>query len=259
MDKPVIPTPLIREDPWIGLKSLTAARIALGRTGVAVPLREVLAFRLAHAHARDAVHTAWDTDVMIKELEPLSGYPVWVVNSQASDRFQYLQRPDKGRLLHSSSAALLENANLPAGDIVLVIADGLSATAVQHHAAPLLRLLVPALKAEGFSMLPLVLVRQGRVAIGDQVAALLKARLSLLLVGERPGLTAADSLGAYLTYAPKPGLTDDNRNCVSNIRPRGLSYEDAASRLLHLVKEAFRKQISGVALKDTQQLPESGS
>jgi ethanolamine ammonia-lyase small subunit len=236
-------------DPWEGLKVFTAARIALGRTGTSVPLREALAFKLAHAHARDAVYSTLEIDSVSKELNAFS-LPIILVSSQATTRQEYLQRPDLGRQLSDASkAALAEQA--PANcDIAIVLADGLSATALNTHAVPLLGLLLPELRSAGLHLGPLVLAEQARVALGDEVGSLLKAQLVLVLIGERPGLSAPDSLGAYFTYAPRPGLTDEARNCVSNIRPAGLPYAAAAAKLAWLLREAVRRQLSGVALKD---------
>ena len=236
-------------DPWAGLRRFTAARIALGRTGTSVPLGEALAFRLAHAHARDAVYSVLATERLLAEL-PTLGLPVLAVRSQAGSREQYLQRPDLGRRLAPDSLSLLREHAPAAADLVLILADGLSATAVNEHALPLLHLLVARLRQAGFTLAPLVLAEQARVALSDEIGAALHARLALILLGERPGLSAPDSLGAYFTYAPRPGLTDEARNCVSNIRPAGLPYQAAADKLFGLLAEALRRQLSGVPLKD---------
>ena len=241
---PPAPTP----DPWAGLREFTAARIALGRTGTSVPLREALAFRLAHAHARDAVYSVLDLDRLAHAAAALK-LPLLLVRSQAPDRPTYLRRPDYGRRLHPADVAPLQAASGPY-DVALVLADGLSATATNAHAPPLLARLVPQLWRAGLRLAPLVVATRGRVALGDEVGELLGARLVLLLLGERPGLSAPDSLGAYLTFGPRRGLTDEARNCVSNIRPAGLGYAPAADKLAYLVREAGRKQLSGVALKD---------
>ncbi|TDW96116.1 ethanolamine ammonia-lyase subunit EutC [Dinghuibacter silviterrae] len=234
--------PIVEEDAWSALRAFTPARIALGRTGNALPLKEVLHFRMAHAHARDAVYSRLN----VEGLDAL-GLPVMALHSQARDRHTYLQRPDLGRLLDERSAATLEHG---AYDLVFVIADGLSATAVNHHAVPLLHRLIPALQETGIRLAPLCLLEEGRVAAGDPIAHLLGARMSIVLIGERPGLSAADSMGAYMTFAPRPGLTDESRNCVSNIRPEGLFYAAAADRLLHLIGASMRLGLSGVGLKD---------
>ena len=242
-------------DPWVSLKAFTPARIALGRTGTAIPLQEVLQFRLAHAHARDAVHSLLNTEALIAQLQSFK-LPVNLLHSEAADRYEYLQRPDKGRKLNAASAGLLSSI---AGDgakdtVAIVLADGLSATAVNSHAVPLLKILLPMLQQAGIAVAPLSIVRQGRVAIGDEIGSLLKATLVVVLIGERPGLSSPDSLGVYLTYRPQPGLTDEARNCISNIRPEGLNYQVAAGKLFYLIRESLRKQLSGVGLKDNEGL-----
>ncbi|AMR27482.1 ethanolamine ammonia-lyase [Hymenobacter psoromatis] len=254
---PALPTPSSEPDPWAGLRAFTAARIGLGRVGTSVPLREALAFRLAHAHARDAVYSELDKNQLMKELEEL-GLPVLAVHSQAATRPDYLRRPDQGRQLDKASRAHLAGAAAGEWEVVVVLADGLSATATNTHALPLLRQLVPALQGAGFRLGPLVLAGQARVALGDEVGHLLRARLVLVLIGERPGLSAPDSLGAYFTHGPRLGLTDEARNCVSNIRPAGLGYEAAADKLFYLLSAALRRQLSGVGLKDESGLPAKG-
>lgn len=240
-------------DPWAGLRAFTAARIALGRTGSSVPLHEALAFRLAHAHARDAVYSALDAEALLPALQPLQ-LPVLQVHSQAPDRLHYLQRPDLGRRLAPECQQTLSAPGSAPADVVLILADGLSAEAVNRHAAPVLALLVPRLQQAGFRLAPLVIAEQARVALSDDIGAALGARLALMFIGERPGLSAPDSLGAYLTFAPKPGLTDEARNCVSNIRPEGLPYPAAAEKLQWLVQESLRRGLSGVQLKDETEL-----
>jgi ethanolamine ammonia-lyase small subunit len=245
----------ISPDPWASLRAFTSARIALGRTGTAIPLQEVLQFRLAHAHARDAVHALLNTETLITQLQNLR-LSVNLLHSQAADRQEYLQRPDKGRRLNTDSAAMLSAIG---GDgaqpsIAIILTDGLSATAIHNNALPLLEVLVPMLQAASLPLAPASLVQQGRVAIGDEVGSLLKASLSVVLIGERPGLSSPDSLGIYLTWKPAIGLTDEARNCISNVRPGGLSYKAAADKLFWLIKETFRLQLSGVALKDQEGL-----
>lgn len=242
-----------RPDPWASLKAHTAARIALGRTGTSVPLREALAFRLAHAHARDAVYSTLDLAQLLPQLEHL-GLPVHEVQSKAQDRQEYLQRPDLGRQLHENSHQQLQEQQPQPADVSVVLADGLSAVAVNEHAAPLLQRLIPKLQAAGLQLAPLVVATQARVAIGDEIGELLRAQVVLVLIGERPGLSAPHSLGAYFTYSPRPGLTDEARNCVSNIRPEGLNYDLAAERLFFLLSESLRRKLSGVQLKDGSQL-----
>jgi ethanolamine ammonia-lyase small subunit len=248
-DLPMLPAAAPEPDPWASLRAFTAARIALGRSGTSVPLREALAFRLAHAYARDAVYSTLASEQLGQELSEL-GLPIIQVQSQATTRQQYLQRPDLGRQLAEASRTELAGRAAGECDVAVVLADGLSATALNSHALPLLRQLTPALRQAGFRLAPLVLAEQARVALGDEVGHLLRARLVLVLIGERPGLSAPDSLGAYFTYAPRPGLTDEARNCVSNIRPAGLGYEAASAKLAYLLSEALRRQLSGVALKD---------
>lgn len=236
------------EDAWLALKAFTTARIALGRTGHAVPLKEVLDFRLAHANARDAVYSAMDVDKLANGLLCFNR-PVHLLHSLARDRYEYLQRPDKGRRLDKNAAETLATGSMDS-DVVFVITDGLSATAVNEQVLPLLETLVPMIIAAGISVGDFCLVQQGRVAVGDDAGAVLRAKAVVMLIGERPGLSAADSLGMYLTYAPQPGLTDDSRNCISNIRPQGLPPAIAAEKIFYLLKEAFRLRLSGVRLKD---------
>ncbi len=230
------------------LREFTAARIGLGRTGSSIPIKESLAFNLAHAHARDAVYSELNVDKLGETLAEFE-MPIVQLHSKAAYRVQYLQRPDLGRQLDETSAEILESYNRE-NDVVIIIADGLSATAVNHNAISLLRILLPQLKASGLTLGPLCLVKQGRVAIADDIGFLLRSRMSIILIGERPGLSAADSMGAYLTYNPRPGLTDEVRNCISNIRPHGLSAKQAAIKIFYLVQESFRRMLSGIALKD---------
>lgn len=246
-----MPTP--EPDPWAALKAFTAARIALGRSGSSVPLRAALAFQLAHAHARDAVYSALDADRLLAGLAALQR-SACQVRSRARNRQDYLQRPDWGRQLDEASKATLAEQAAGDCDVAIVLADGLSATAANEHALPLLARLLPPLQNAGFRLGPVVLAEQGRVALGDEIGQLLKARLALVLLGERPGLSAPHSLGAYLTFGPRPGLTDEARNCVSNIRPEGLPYPLAADKLFFLLSEALRRQLSGVSLKDNSGL-----
>ena len=252
-DLPALPPPVPEPDPWHGLRAFTAARIALGRSGTSVPLREALAFRLAHAHARDAVYSALAMPQLLADLAAF-GLPVCPVHSRAATRLEYLQRPDWGRQLDDFSRTALADCAVGECDLVVVVADGLSALAVNDHALPLLRLLLPQLQQAGCCLGPIAVAEQARVALGDEIGQLLRARLVLVLIGERPGLSSPNSLGAYFTYAPRPGLTDEARNCVSNIRPEGLGYAPAAAKLFFLLQEAQRRQLSGVALKDESDL-----
>lgn len=234
-------------DPWQAWRKRTRARIALGRAGAALPTDALLAFQLDHARARDAVHHAFDVDALIDGLGP-RGADALRVRSRAADRATYLLRPDLGRRLDDASVASLEGLDAGGCDVVVVMADGLSAAAVAAHAPAVLDALVPAL--DGLSLAPVVIAREARVALGDEVGALLHARLVVVLIGERPGLTSPDSLGAYLTFAPRVGRHDAERNCVSNIRPEGLTPGAAARRIAWLVRAALARSLTGVALKD---------
>jgi ethanolamine ammonia-lyase small subunit len=235
-------------DPWESLKQFTAARIAMGRAGSSIPVHHLLEFRLAHAHARDTVYAGLDTEALMSGLKHLH-IPVLLLRSKAINRLQYLQRPDLGRLPDEDSVQTLKT-HAADSNVSIVIADGLSASAVNDHAVPLLTILVPMLRAVGLTTAPVCLAEQARVAFADPVAHELRSKLSVILIGERPGLSAADSMGAYLTYDPHPGLTDESRNCISNIRPQGLPVQPAAEKLFYLVQEAFARKLSGVQLKD---------
>ena len=237
------------ENPWQHLRQLTPARIALGRAGVSLPTDAQLDFQFAHAQARDAVHLPLDCAALAGELEKHDLSHLHL-RSAASDRQIYLQRPDLGRRLDEASAATLDEHAGDSCDLALVIADGLSALAVQRHAAPMALKIAEQASAEGWSLGPITLVEQGRVAIADEIGQRLKARMVVILLGERPGLSSPDSLGLYFTWAPEVGRHDAQRNCISNIRPEGLSYNLAAHRLLYLMREASRRQLSGVQLKD---------
>jgi ethanolamine ammonia-lyase small subunit len=233
---------------WQTLRGLTAARIGLPRSGASVATGPLLEFQLAHARARDAVHEELDADRLRADLLPL-GLPVLIVNSAVGARRDYLMRPDLGRQLSPESAATLV-AHAGRYDVALVIADGLSARSVQTHAAPVLAALLPALRAEDRRIAPLVIVRNGRVAIGDAIACALGADAVAILIGERLGLSAPDSMGAYLTWEPTAGTTDADRNCISNIRPDGIGYSDAAFKMAHLLRAMRARRLSGVRLKD---------
>lgn len=239
----------MQPDPWHPLRRLTAARIALGRTGGSVLTREQLDFRLAHARARDAVLAPFDPEALAARLRSKNEI-VHVVESAARDRREYLQRPDLGRLLAAASHESLRAQARSACDLVIVISDGLSALAAHTQAEPLLAALLPLLRASGWHLGPLVVARHARVALQDQIGEILRASISLILLGERPGLGNADSLGAYFTFAPAPGRSDADRNCLSNIRPGGHLPEEAAHKLHFLLEQSRRLQLSGVALKD---------
>lgn len=243
----------IQQDPWSSLKEYTGARIALGKTGAALPLRALLDFKLAHAHARDAVYSLLNKEFFINELTAMQ-LPYFVLHSRANTRHKYLQRPDFGRQLHNDSNKQLTSFESTGHDIVITIADGLSATAVNDHAIPLIKRLIPLLLQAKFSIAPVCIVEQGRVAVADETGSLLKAKMSLILIGERPGLSSHDSLGAYLTYEPSAGTTDERRNCISNIRPEGMSVEHAAEKIYYLINESLRLKLSGVQLKDNMGL-----
>ncbi|GGB85280.1 ethanolamine ammonia-lyase light chain [Marinobacterium zhoushanense] len=242
---------IVTENPWASLKRHTNARIGLGRVGISQPTDKQLAFQLSHALARDAVHIPLDLMRLAGELID-AGLEVIALHSRAGDRQTYLKRPDFGRRLDGDSAARLKTfaEGETASDACIVIADGLSSTAVQSHAGEMARRVDSALKAEGLSVGPVCIVEQGRVAIGDEIGELLGARLLVLLVGERPGLSSPDSLGIYYTYGPRVGLTDAARNCISNVRPAGLPLAESCERLMWLIRESQRRKLSGVTLKD---------
>ncbi|MBD2700346.1 ethanolamine ammonia-lyase subunit EutC [Spirosoma sp. BT702] len=239
----------VEPDEWASLRTYTKARIALGKTGVSVPLKESLAFKLAHAHAKDAVYSQLQIDDLQAKLAP-AGLPIHVLHSQASSRDIYLQRPDFGRRLDDTSVKLLNQLQSPSADICIIVADGLSATAVMRNAGLVVRRLIEKAQLASYSLAPILLVEQGRVAITDAIGDLLRPKLAVILIGERPGLSSFDSLGAYLTYAPKSGLTDERRNCISNIREEGLKPSQAADKIMHLIQAAFRLQLTGIALKE---------
>lgn len=243
-------------DPWLDLRRLTAARIALGRSGVSLPTSETLRFAEAHAMARDAVHTPLHAAALHDALVA-EGFVVECVHSAAPDRATYLRRPDLGRRLAPEAAARLAAlAGTAAPALVVVMADGLSASAVETHSLPLLRALQPRLAAQQQAPARVIVAEQARVALGDEVGALLRAQAVLVLVGERPGLSSPDSLGAYLTWAPRIGRTDAERNCVSNIRPAGLGIAEAAYKIAWLLAAARTMLATGLALKDaTHTLP----
>ena len=230
-------------DPLARLRAMTSARVALGRSGAGLPTAALLAFQRDHALARDAVHAPFEPALIASELEP---WPVVKVASQAPDRAAYLRRPDLGRRLDAASATRLSPGDW---DLAIVIGDGLSAPAVHAHAAPVARRLIDRLA--DWRVAPVVLARLARVALGDDIGDRLGARMVVVLIGERPGLSAADSLGAYLTWAPAPGRRDSERNCVSNIRPpHGLGYDAAADILAWLIRAAGRLRLTGVGLRD---------
>ncbi len=236
------------EEFWTSLRRLTAARIGLKRAGASIATGPLLDFQLAHARARDAVHEALDEPKLAAELAGL-GLPVVSIASAADDRQTYLMRPDLGRRPAANADATLAE-HKDHYDVAFVVADGLSARAVARHARPVLSQAINVLRAEGWTMAPLVIVRHGRVAIGDAVATALGAASVAVLIGERPGLSASDSMGAYLTFGPHAQTTDAERNCISNIRPQGVDYAVASARLVYLLQTMRMRRLSGVRLKD---------
>ena len=248
----------IIENPWALLKDYTDARIGLGRSGVSIPTFHSLAFQLAHAQAQDAVHLSLDVENIAeqlfvndinKETSPI------LLHSQAINRTTYLQRPDLGRRIDKNSSEILKKIKANDNtfyDLSIVIVDGLSSLAIKENAINFIKKLMTALKEDKqkWNLSPFSIVQQGRVAVGDEVGELLKAKISIVLIGERPGLSSPDSLGLYLTWNPKVGLSDASRNCISNIRSEGLSYEEAVKKTMYLLKESRRLELSGVNLKD---------
>ena len=254
---PAVPQGRVRaqRDSWHTLRRFTSARIGLGRAGGSIPTRELLEFQLAHARARDAVHRNFDVEAFSETLRARQ-IDSLTLASAAGDRHTFIERPDLGRILDEKSKRLLQaRAGTQSWDVVFVIADGLSAQAVERHALPVIAMTRDHLAREGLRIAPCCLVSQGRVAIGDEIGALLPAQLSVVLIGERPGLSSPDSLGAYLTWNPLPGRSNAERNCVSNIRPEGLTYAAAAFKLLHLMQQARARKLSGIALKEDAALP----
>ncbi|MDH4451251.1 MAG: ethanolamine ammonia-lyase subunit EutC [Rhodoferax sp.] len=261
---PDTPSP-VTANPWAALRQFTDARIALGRAGVSLPTSAHLAFQMAHAQARDAVHRALDGTALATQLRaawPGLPGPVLQLHSAATDRNHYLQRPDLGRRLDIASRDLLVPArSQPEGvgtamveqrpfDVVFVVADGLSALAIEQHAAPFLAALHQRMAGDAWAVAPVCVVHQARVAIGDDIGQALGAKAVVVLIGERPGLSSPDSMGLYLTWMPRVGLTDASRNCISNVRPAGLAIEAAAHKLHYLLTVSRQRQLSGVELKD---------
>ncbi|WP_394755282.1 ethanolamine ammonia-lyase subunit EutC [Rhodoferax sp.] len=251
----LLPPAAVTESHWQALRQFTQARVALGRAGHSLPTAAHLAFQLAHAQARDAVQLPLDSVGLGTALQAL-GLQSLLLHSAAADRTTYLQRPDLGRQLDARSHQTLVTQAFrgsPAFDLALVVADGLSARAVHQSAVALVAATLQRLQADpeaAWTVAPIAVVEQARVAVGDEIGQTLRAQAVLLLIGERPGLSSPDSLGAYLTWAPRVGLTDASRNCLSNIRPAGLSVDAAAAKLHALLTQARRRQCSGVALKD---------
>jgi len=250
---------IVTENVWRVLRQFTDARIGLGRAGVSLPTHELLKFQLAHARARDAVHFPLDVNELLEDLcgsEMVSSQqPPLLLKSQAEDRLTYLQRPDLGRCLSDASLESLAThraGNEDRPDVAIAIVDGLSSSAIRNNALAMVKQFLADLdeEPEPWTIAPLTIVEEGRVAIGDQVGEVLGARVVVVLIGERPGLSSPDSLGIYLTWEPEHGLSDARRNCISNVRPGGLSFEQASQRLLYLMREAKKLGTSGVNLKD---------
>jgi ethanolamine ammonia-lyase small subunit len=236
------------DDPFTRMRAATPARIGLPRAGASIATGEHLAFQLAHAKARDAVHEPFDAGALVDGIRA-RGLSAVQLHSAAADRLTYLARPDLGRRLDDASRTAL--TALPRGyDVAFVLVDGLSARAVASHALPLLDQSLPSLRGNGWRIGPIAVITQGRVAIGDEIGQILDATLVCILIGERPGLTSPDGLGAYLTWQPMIGRTDAERNCLSNIRPAGMTYGEAAQRLVHLCAQARLRHCTGVMLKD---------
>ncbi|MBB5400418.1 ethanolamine ammonia-lyase subunit EutC [Paraburkholderia youngii] len=235
------------KDPWNALRRFTQARIALGRAGNSLPTAPLLAFNLAHAQARDAVHHPLDADALHAQLQE-QGFNTLDVHSAAPDREHYLRRPDLGRRLSDESRTTLARLPTQSNDVLFVIGDGLSAFAASKQAVPLLQAIHP--KLADWTIGPVVVARQARVALGDEIGELLDAKIVVMLIGERPGLSSPDSLGIYITYAAKVGCSDAQRNCISNVRPEGLDYPQAAHKLHYLLTQARTLRLTGVGLKD---------
>lgn len=246
----------LSQDPWRQLRAYTNARIALGRVGSSLPTKEVLDFGMAHAMARDAVHTPLDTKHFCAELRE-SGFDPVCVKSAAPDRASYLLRPDLGRQLDEASSRRLQDLAHQKTELLLVVGDGLSSMAISNHARPVLQAL-RALMPQKHDF-PVIVATQARVALSDPIGELLRARIVVMLIGERPGLSSPDSLGIYITYEPKTGRQDSERNCISNVRPEGLNYAAAARKTLWLVNESLRLKLSGIGLKDQSDMTEISS
>jgi ethanolamine ammonia-lyase small subunit len=239
-------------DVWARLRQFTPARIGLGRVGGSLPTQALLDFELAHARARDAVRATFDAEALTRELWDAGLGEAAIVASRARDRMEYLLRPDLGRTLSAERREQLRKLRRDGCDLAVVIADGLSAVAPARHATPLLREIVIAL-GSNWTNVTTVVAKHARVALGDEIGEILSAEAVVVLIGERPGLSSPDSLGVYLTWAPRAGRTDAERNCISNVRPEGLAYQEAATRLAYLVCEARRLKLSGVGLKDNSE------
>jgi ethanolamine ammonia-lyase small subunit len=248
----VTESPSVTQSPWADWRNVTPARLALGRVGAGMPTDEVLRFGWAHAMARDAINAAFDTEALETVLHA-QGWNVSHARSRAGDRTTYLRRPDLGRVLDPNDMERLRAAAPSQSDLCVVIGDGLSSLAVERHATPLLDALKAHLASE-LQHASVVIATQARVALADDIANVMNAKLSIMLIGERPGLSSPDSLGIYITHAPFTGRSDADRNCISNVRPEGLSYSAAAFKLAWLVRQALRRRLTGVDLKDESDL-----
>ena len=239
---------------WETLRRFTQARIGIGRSGHGVPTSEHLKFQLDHARARDAVHWSWNIGDLQKKLkeEKISNF---VVQTSARGRTEYLARPDLGRALSPESDKILRSKFRKNYDIAFVMSNGLSSKAIETHGLPFLKILMKEVRDSDYKVSPIFIADNSRVALSDAIGSAVKAKMTIMLVGERPGLTSSDSLAMYLTYSPKIGNTDAQRNCISNIRPpEGLDYKNAAKKTLFLINESFRRKLSGVQLKDETEL-----
>lgn len=239
---------IVTRDPWHRLRDFTDARIGLGRAGTSIPVAESLKFKLAHAQARDAVHLPFDKEMIADNLKK-ANIPHNMLKSSVVDRSEYLTRPDKGRILSESSRDQLSGES-KGYDISMIVCDGLSTRAIHENCTELLISFWQLASQAGYSLAPVQIVQNGRVAIGDEIGQLLKTQLTVVLIGERPGLSSPNSLGIYMTYGPRVGATDEMRNCISNVRDKGMSIANAVQKLAYLVENAFAKKQSGVHLKD---------
>ncbi len=240
----------MQSDAWQFLQNYTPARIARGRAGHSIPTSELLKFQTDHAQARDAVYSELDTTQLNESIRKTLGLQILNLKSEVKNRSQYLQRPDLGRTLSQTSREKLISINNSESDICFVITDGLSAQAINQNVLLLLENLIPRLIDINWKIAPICLVEQGRVAIADEIGFLLKSEIVIILIGERPGLSSPNSMGAYITFHPHVGMTDESRNCVSNIRPEGLNIQMATDKILYLLTEMKTKKLSGVGLKD---------
>lgn len=243
-------------DPWEKLKQFTDARIALGRAGCSIPTQAMLEFQLAHAQARDAVYQALDVELLQKACTNMNLASLHV-QSQASDKEIYLKRPDLGRLLNGDSKQTLidyRQNNTDEYDVCIVVGDGLSALAIEENAVAFIQSLNEQIKHEAWTLAPIMIATGSRVALGDQVAEILKAKMLVMLIGERPGLSSPDSMGIYYTWDAKTGYLDSKRNCISNVRPAGLPITVATQRLMNLMRNSKKLGLSGVNLKDEHEI-----